>query len=311
MKRKFLAVIVFGLVMTLSPIAQEPSYQEAFRWDVPYVPTPQVVVDEMLALADIGPDDILYDLGCGDGRIVITAAKEFGIKGVGVDIDPVRITECHVNAANARVEDDVTFVNEDLFEVDFSDASILTLYLLNSVNLRLRPHLFQQLKPGTRVVSHDFSMGEWEPDEKTDLFVEHKYHYIFFWIIPANFSGQWTLKLPAALSSSPAVLEIEQTFQKAEGLLKLGNTHMPLEEAHITGEKLSFKLVQKGPNTPRTWIFEGKAKGHSLTGTVSFDSPDGRKKLDWQAKRDPDSMRAIDPETDREKSISEVWSRIR
>jgi SAM-dependent methyltransferase len=311
MKKNIPIIFVFSLLVSLSPLAQEPSYQEAFRWDVPYVPTPQEVVDEMLAMADIGPNDILYDLGCGDGRIVITAAKKFGIKGIGVDIDPTRITECHVNAVTAQVEDQVTFVNEDLFAVDFSEASVLTLYLLNSVNLRLRPYLFEQLKPGTRVVSHDFSMGEWEPDEKTDLFAEHKYHYIFFWIMPANCSGHWSLTLPSALSKSAAILEIEQTFQKAEGFILVKNSQFPIEEARIKGDNLTFKLVQKGPNTPRTWIFEGKAEAHSLKGTVYLDSPEKQRKLEWKAERDPESLRPLDPETDRERSMAEVRSRIR
>lgn len=311
MKKAILVILCTCLLISLKPLAQEPFYQDAFRWDVPYVPTPQEVVDEMLSMADIGPDDVLYDLGCGDGRIVVTAAQRFGIEGIGVDIDPVRITECHVNAVNAGVEDQVTFINEDLFKVDFSKASVLTLYLLNSVNLRLRPTLFELLKPGTRVVSHDFSMSDWEADEKTDLFVEHKYHYIYFWIIPANLSGLWTLSLPQELASSPIILEIEQEFQKMEGHFNIKDVHIPIEEAKIVGDKVTFKWVQKNTNGPSTWFFEGQAKGHTLTGLVSWNAQDKHQNLKWKAERDPNSMRPLDPETDREKSIAEVWSRIR
>lgn len=131
--------------------------------DVPYVPTPQPVVEEMLTMADVGEEDILYDLGSGDGRIVITAAKEFGARAVGIDIDPERVAEGRANAEAAGVEDQVRFIQGDLFEADLGDATVVTLYLLGSVNERLRPKLLDELRPGTRVVSHAFDMGDWEP----------------------------------------------------------------------------------------------------------------------------------------------------
>ena len=133
--------------------------------DVHYVPTRQAVVDAMLDLAKVTENDIVYDLGCGDGRIVITAAKEKGATGKGIDIDPQRIKEANANAEKAGVTDKVTFVQANLFESDVSEASVVTLYLLNSLNMKLRPILLEQLKPGTRIVSHAFNMGDWEPDE--------------------------------------------------------------------------------------------------------------------------------------------------
>jgi len=138
--------------------------------DVPYVPTPQRVVDAMLDLAKVGKNDLLYDLGCGDGRIVITAAKERGARGVGIDLNPVRIGEAKENAKKAGVEDRVTFIEGDLFAADVSPATVVTLYLLPDVNRRLRPRLWQQLKVGTRVVSHDFDMGpEWPPQKTLEV----------------------------------------------------------------------------------------------------------------------------------------------
>ena len=140
------------------------------RLDVPYVPTPQRVVDAMLDLAKVGKNDVLYDLGCGDGRIVITAAKERGARGVGIDLNPVRIGEAKENAKKAGVEDRVTFQEGDLFAADVSPATVVTLYLLPDVNRRLRPRLWQQLKVGTRVVSHDFDMGpEWPPQKTLEV----------------------------------------------------------------------------------------------------------------------------------------------
>lgn len=133
--------------------------------DVVYVPTQQAVVDAMLKLADVKKSDIVYDLGCGDGRMVITAAKTYGTKGKGIDIDPQRIKEAKENAQNSGVTDKVEFVLANLFEADVREASVVTLYLLESLNLKLRPKLLEQLKPGSRVVSNTFSMGDWVPDK--------------------------------------------------------------------------------------------------------------------------------------------------
>ena len=148
--------------------------------DVPYVPTPQIVVEEMLKLAEVKAGDIVYDLGCGDGRIIITAAKKYGAKGIGVDLNPLRIEEANENARKAKVEDKVTFVEGDLFNFDFSKADVLTLYLLPEVNLKIKPKILAEMNPGSRVVSHAFSMGDWEPDNQ--ITVDEK--TVYLWIIP-------------------------------------------------------------------------------------------------------------------------------
>ena len=159
--------------------------QKDVKKDVPYVPTPQTVVDEMLKLANVSKGDVVYDLGCGDGRLVITAVKNFGARrGVGVDIDPQRITESNENAKVAGVTDRVRFAVQNLFETDFKEATVVTLYLLPEVNLKLRPKLLRELKPGTRIVSHAFSMGDWEP-EKT-VTVEPGGQRLYLWTVPAK-----------------------------------------------------------------------------------------------------------------------------
>lgn len=150
--------------------------------DVPYVPTPQAVVDKMLELAAVTKDDVVYDLGSGDGRIVITAAKKYGVRGVGVDIDPERIKEANANAVLAGVTDRVKFFEQDLFKTDLREATVVTLYLLPEVNLRLRPKLWKELKPGTRVVSHAFDMGDWTPQQRVE--VEGK--TIYYWVVPQD-----------------------------------------------------------------------------------------------------------------------------
>jgi SAM-dependent methyltransferase len=150
--------------------------------DVPYVPTPENVVEAMLKLGEVKKGDVLYDLGSGDGRIVITAAKNFGVRGTGIDINPERISEANANAKTAGVTDRVRFLNQDLFEADIKDATVVTLYLLPSINLKLRPKLWKDLKPGTRIVSHSFDMGDWAPEKK----IEVDGRYLYFWRVPAS-----------------------------------------------------------------------------------------------------------------------------
>jgi SAM-dependent methyltransferase len=148
--------------------------------DVIYVPTPQEVVDEMLKLAKVTKSDVVYDLGSGDGRIPVTAAKAYGARAIGIDIDPQRIKEANANAEAAGVTDKVKFLNQDLFTTDISEATVVTLYLLPSLNLKLKPKLFKELKPGTRIVSHSFDMGDWKPEEERDV----NGRKIYFWTIP-------------------------------------------------------------------------------------------------------------------------------
>ncbi len=150
--------------------------------DVVYVPTPIPVVNEMLRLADVQSNDVVYDLGSGDGRIVITAARDRGARGIGIDIDPQRVQEANANAERAGVSDRVEFLQQDLFATDFSDATVVTLYLLPELNVKLRPKLLRELQPGTRIVSHAFDMGEWEPDQ----IVEVEGKTVYYWTVPEN-----------------------------------------------------------------------------------------------------------------------------
>ena len=157
------ALVAFVLLAPLSAATAIAQQQPASL--APYVPTPQDVVNRMLDLAGVTQDDVVYDLGCGDGRIVITAAQRFGARGVGIDFDPERIAEAHANAERAGVQNLVTFIQQDAMLADVSEATVVTLYLLTSSNMKLRPILTRQLRPGSRIVSHAFRMGDWEPDE--------------------------------------------------------------------------------------------------------------------------------------------------
>jgi len=171
---------IYSLIIFFMLFGTSISKAQYMELDVPYVPTPQIVVEEMLKLAEVKAGDIVYDLGCGDGRIIITAAKKYGAKGIGVDLNPLRIEEANENARKAKVEDKVTFVEGDLFNFDFSKADVLTLYLLPEVNLKIKPKILAEMKPGSRVVSHAFSMGDWEPDNQ--ITVDEK--TVYLWIIP-------------------------------------------------------------------------------------------------------------------------------
>ena len=169
-----------------APVAQTtPAVVEVKpQLDVPYVPTHQMIVDEMLKMGEVKGGDVLYDLGSGDGRIPITAAQRFGTRGVGIDINPERIREANENAQKANMANRVRFTEADLFTSDFSEATVITLYLLPSVNLRLRPRLLE-LKPGTRIVSHNYDMGDWEPEKtKTITTPDDVEHFVYFWRVP-------------------------------------------------------------------------------------------------------------------------------
>lgn len=171
---------------TASPTPNVASVKPADQLDVPYVPTPTEVVARMLTMAKVNKRDLLYDLGSGDGRIVITAAREYGARGVGYDLNPQRIKESNENARKAGVTNRVRFTQQDLFEADLSGATVVTLYLLPDVNLKLRPKLLRELRPGTRVVSHNYHMGDWQPEEVAEVKVKNQTHYIYSWIVPAD-----------------------------------------------------------------------------------------------------------------------------
>ena len=182
-----LAQVACSLMLAAAPLAAQ---QGDVHRDVPYVPTPPDVVEAMLNLGGVKKGDIMYDLGCGDGRIVIMAAQKFGATGTGVDIDPERIKEAEENAKQAGVTGRVRFLRMNLFDADFHDATVVTLYLLPEVNLKLRPKLLKELKVGTRIVSHQFDMGDWKPDKKVDM----DWRTLYLWTVTekakAEFGGK-------------------------------------------------------------------------------------------------------------------------
>lgn len=245
--------------------------------EVPFVPTQNELVRSMLEAARVGPSDIVYDLGCGDGRIVIAAVRQYGARrGVCVDIDPQRIAEARQNADTAGMADKIAFSNADLFQTDLREATVVTLYLLPLVNERLRPKLFRELRPGSRVVSNSFDMGPWGADSTISPPAPSGFQRVaYFWVIPADVAGIWRVR--AAGHGGPRSLEIEQTFQRLNGTAKIGGRTMPLSDVRITGDHLAFTIGNAADHA-----FEGVVLGDRITGTFT-DSAGARQ--EWSAER--------------------------
>lgn len=234
--------------------------------DVPFVPTPLNIVNEMLSITRIHKNDILYDLGCGDGRIVITAAKKYGIRCVGVDLDPRRIEECHQNACKASVKDKTTFICNNLFDVNLSDATIVSIYLLSNVNLRLRSKLFLELKAGSRIISHDFDMDKWIADKKFCI----NDHAIFLWTIPANLSGIWRWSVPFSSETISFSLQINQMFQKIS-VSVISPENLLAKTVHINGSRIEMKLKLLYDSHMVFFTFEGTINNNQISG--NFKTP--------------------------------------
>ncbi|MGZ5513564.1 MAG: SAM-dependent methyltransferase [Candidatus Aminicenantales bacterium] len=277
-----------------SSLPQDVSWQPYRGYDVPFVPTPTEVVDEMLRLAGVKAGDVLYDLGCGDGRIVIAAAKRYGVRAIGIDIDPVRIRESNDNAAKAGLSGKVRFLQEDLFKADFKEATVVTMYLLTSVNLRLRPKILAELKPGTRLVSHSFEMGDWKPDKtsavSTSFGDERDVH---FWIVPANATGRWEWDVTDGSRSKHCVLEASQQFQVVTASGREGNWPLAVADIRLSGDAISFRVDTETDGKMISQIYEGKIKGDQIAGTVRPAADPKAVAVAWKATRDPKTVVSI------------------
>ena len=282
--RNRLSIVICALtallsVLPLSPavsaraIAQEyqPEVGQEGK-DVVWVPTPEALVSKMLDLAKVTPDDYVIDLGSGDGRIVIAAAKR-GAKALGIEYNPDMVALSRLNAEKAGVTGRASFMQADIFQTDFSKATVLTMYLLPDLNLKLRPKILD-LKPGTRVVTNAFTMGDWEADSTAE--VEGRTAYL--WIVPAKVSGTWNWPTP----SGTAELTLRQTYQKIEGSLKMDSRVLPIQDARLQGEQLSFAVKEGNPSVRR---YSGRVRGDIIAGSAKLaDEPGGQ----WTAQRRPD-----------------------
>ncbi len=262
------------LLATCLPLSAQAS-------DVPYVPTPMNVVDAMLGLGAVGPDDYLIDLGSGDGRISIRAATRFGTQGMGVDLDDNLVGMARADAQKQGVADRATFAVRNLFDTDVSRATVVTAYLFQSINIRLRPMLFEQLKPGTRIVTHDFDFGDWRPDQKITIDVPDKAYGpprsdIMLWVMPANFAGNWQWSLPGTAGYE---LRLEQKFQMPVGTVMVQGRPLRLGEVRIKGDVVSFTVTGEAG----VQRYTGRIDGNRISGEVVLRS--GERAQPWRAER--------------------------
>lgn len=242
--------------------------------DVHFVPTEMGMVHTMLKVAQVGKNDTVYDLGCGDGRIVITAVKEYGARrGVCVDIDPERIKESRIKADSAGVTKRIRFREADLFELDFSDATVVTLYLLPALNERLRPKLFRELKPGTRIVSNSFDMGDWKADTVLQPSPRSQFfNYAYFWVMPADVAGTWKVNLGSSGSGQSYTLDLEQRYQQVTGKASANGREVSLEEVSLRGDRLSFVIRDPEAGDTAALRLTGRVTGEKASGTLKGGS---------------------------------------
>jgi Methyltransferase domain len=246
----------------------------------PYVPSPQSVVADMLRYAEVGPSDFLIDLGSGDGRIVRTAAKVFGARGFGVEIKEKLVREANEAAAREGIADRAKFYQQDLFKTDLSQATVVTMYLLpDTVNL-LKDKLLRELRPGTRIVSHDYPLTGWLPEKDRVFDLPEKVAIsgvtttiLWLYIVPARVEGRWGVELPPTLSRRPAVLELKQNITSVHGWLHVDGEEVLLQAVKLRGDELSFRLVG------RSGDFTGKVNGNAIEGMVQV----GRSRSPWRA----------------------------
>lgn len=211
--------------------------------DVPFVPTDKNVIREMLRLAGVGRKDLLYDLGSGEGCIVIAAARDHGARAIGIEIDPLRIADAMEYAADAYVEHRVDFIEEDIFTADFRDATVVTMYLLESVNIQLRPQLLDELRPGTRIVSHAFHMGDWKPDARREL----SGVTIYKWVVPGRVAGTWEWE---CTNGRTWQVELKQKYQEVSGSARVDDEIAILKHADLRGNELELDIHAPGAAHP-------------------------------------------------------------
>ena len=254
------AQIAYGT--TLGDDKYQPSVGQSGK-DVIWVPTNDAVADAMLKAANVGPNDLVFDLGAGDGKIAIAAAKNYGARSVGIEYNKEMAALATRNAERAGVSDKVKIIHGDIFVEDFSKANVLTMYLLPDLNLKLRPTILK-MAPGTRVATNSFNMGDWEPDQV----IGTGYTQGYFWVVPGNAAGKWTIK--GIDGGQGDVLELTQRYQKVGGTFTIKGKSQPILGGVLTGNRLKFSFVDQNGQSR---IFDVEIKGNALTGNVHENSP--------------------------------------
>jgi SAM-dependent methyltransferase len=260
-----------GLVLTLALLAGCAELRARYPGpDVVFIATPEGVGVEMLRLAAVTAPDVVFDLGSGDGRVVIAAARDFGARGVGVEIDADLVQRSRDAAAGAGVKERATFLWQDLFATNLQEATVVTLYLRDDVNLRLRPKLLRELAPGSRVVSHDFDMGDWRPDRVQRVRGPLRDHTLYLWLVPADAAGVWRVRV----GDRDALLNLTQRYQAVGGSLTLDGREVAIGDGRLAGNRIVFNAG--------ALAFEGRIVGDGVQGSAGERGQAG---LDWSARR--------------------------
>jgi len=273
----------WGLLLALAmPAAAAQDARYPGNLDVPYVPTNQAAVEAMLRLAGVGPGDFVIDLGSGDGRILITAVRKYGARGFGVDLDPQRVKESLANARSAGVSERAQFYQRNLFDTKIAEATVVTLYLLPRVNIELRPRLLAELKPGTRVVSHDFDMGDWKADLRAS--VRGTSSTVYYWLIPVQVSGTWKVQVGTARGNTEYELDVQQKYQEINVVAQRGGKQVAVLNPRLDGDAINFVLVDHDDPIYRR-RFEGKVTGRAMEGTARGEANAPSDEFKWRATR--------------------------
>jgi len=269
------SMLALAAVLPAAAADLEPSQDAG-----PYVPSPVSVVSDMLKVAELTSSDFIIDLGSGDGRIVLTAAKVFGARGFGVEIKDELVKKANEAAKREGVADRVKFLKQDLFKTDISQATVLTMYLLPDTVILLKDKLLTELKPGTRIISHDYPLTGWVPEKYVQMDLEEKVAIsgvtttlIYMYVVPAAVAGNWSAKMPPAVARQTATLQLRQQLTRVSGSAMLDGKEVPLEEVKLSGTTLSFRMTGKNGE------FTGQVKGNSIEGV--FDT--GSHKTPWSA----------------------------
>jgi SAM-dependent methyltransferase len=242
----------------------------------PYIPSTRQNVDEMLRLAAVRPDDVVYDLGSGDGRVVISAARDWGARAVGIELDRELVSQSTESARREGLGSRVSFRHGDIFAADLRDASVVTLYLLTSLVQRLEPKLLAELKPGTRIVAHDYGFSEWKPDRHVNI---SKHFYLY--VVPARVAGKWRLSAALPKGAREYEVDFEQRYQEVKGGARVAGGFLPAFDANVAGERLAFVLAED----ETTYRYEGRVAGDAIEGSVRWGYGPRQQESTWRATR--------------------------
>jgi len=256
--------------------------------DVPYIPTTMKVVQTLLDLGSVGPGDFLIDLGSGDGRIAITAAKEYGARGFGVDLNKGLVALSKKYAVAEGVEKNADFFVSYIFKTDIRAASVVTMYLVNEVNIQMRPKLLAELKPGSRIISHDFHLGEWRPDKMVHLDIGKSYQddtILYLWVVPARVAGWWQWRLSLSGEDHTFDLDLNQNYQNINGLVKNRDYNLQIFDADLKGNRIQFSLYAEADERMIRQDYKGRVQGNTIVGTVQLKGAVEDAQLKWQATR--------------------------